>query len=441
MSSPKLKAALNDIVNIAQERKDSKKKSKDSLARSLAEKFHGQILILNKFDINATLTKYFQITLSNEELDEVFNGPIHTELKRRENGITWKSSEDKTRAYQFLKTLQIKNGDHAYIVSNFEAAKSSKYKAKNKGKDVASILSDYIKTKKGRAPGATELSAKFQLGHGERGIAASEFGLARAVSEASRKYNLGIDETQKLYTAIFTQRQKYKLETKVDHSQIYTSDGEFNKTFSFILSYQDRDINAIEGKLEEKAFVDTLQYYDWLKTQTSTLAPVAIGKVLTKALTGKNPKIIGNGKKEIKEKSKAKIEKIQTAIVNAPFQVVRGIDKKYIKAPKQSIKPQNLFSLLTLINAKLPETVEKNMGDPALNNVTGRFATSVRATDIGVTSQGFPSIGYTYNDIYRTFEVGNKQGSTERDPRRLVDSSIREIASQMAIGRFYTRRV
>jgi len=29
---------------------------------------------------------------------------------------------------------------------------------------------------------------------------------------------------------------------------------------------------------------------------------------------------------------------------------------------------------------------------------------------------------------------------SHRDPRQLIDASIREIAAEMAIGRFYTRR-
>ena len=82
------------------------------------------------------------------------------------------------------------------------------------------------------------------------------------------------------------------------------------------------------------------------------------------------------------------------------------------------------------------------MGDPRLNNRTGRFADSVKVTDITKTAQGFPSIGYTYQrDPYETFETGNRLGSTDRDPRRLIDMSIREIAIKMNIGRFYTRRV
>ena len=82
------------------------------------------------------------------------------------------------------------------------------------------------------------------------------------------------------------------------------------------------------------------------------------------------------------------------------------------------------------------------MQPPALQYQTGRFASSVRITDISQTRQGFPSIGYTYQrDPYQVYELGNSRGTQERDPRRLIDKSIREIAAGMAIGRFYTRRM
>ena len=98
--------------------------------------------------------------------------------------------------------------------------------------------------------------------------------------------------------------------------------------------------------------------------------------------------------------------------------------------------------MLGILNQQLPKTVQKNMGEPALVNRTGRFAGSVRATDITTTAQGFPSIGYTYRtNPYQTFERGNAQGSDDKDPRKLIDRSIREIAIQFALGRFYTRRV
>lgn len=100
--------------------------------------------------------------------------------------------------------------------------------------------------------------------------------------------------------------------------------------------------------------------------------------------------------------------------------------------------------LVAMINQKLPETVRKNMIPPALVNRSGRFADSVKATDVIPTPQGFPSIGYTYRkDPYEVFEMGvgdPRWATPERDPRRIIDRSIREIAVQLAIGRFYTRR-
>ncbi len=103
------------------------------------------------------------------------------------------------------------------------------------------------------------------------------------------------------------------------------------------------------------------------------------------------------------------------------------------------------LALLAAINKELPETVRKNMNSPSLQNKTGRFAESVRATDIMATNKGFPSIGYTYQrDPYQVFEDGAGAppwANGQRDPRSLIDKSIREIAAEFAIGRFYTRRV
>ena len=85
------------------------------------------------------------------------------------------------------------------------------------------------------------------------------------------------------------------------------------------------------------------------------------------------------------------------------------------------------------------------MGPPALESRTGRFAKSVKAVDVSKTSQGYPSIGYTYQrNPYQVFEEsrGKKPwASPERDPRTLIDRSLREIAVELALGRFYTRRL
>lgn len=111
---------------------------------------------------------------------------------------------------------------------------------------------------------------------------------------------------------------------------------------------------------------------------------------------------------------------------------------------KKGVASQPL-QLIGIMNKRLPDTVRKNMNAPALQNVTGRFAESVKITEIQKTPQGHPSFGYTYQKSpYQRFEMGRGDppwATPERDPRKLIERSIREIAAQFALGRFYTRRV
>jgi len=122
--------------------------------------------------------------------------------------------------------------------------------------------------------------------------------------------------------------------------------------------------------------------------------------------------------------------------------VKKKVKKVKVKARKGV--SSNPLQLIGVINKELPDTVRKNMKLPGLQNRTGRFAESVKVTDIVQTAKGFPSIGYTYQrNPYEVFETGsgNVRATPERDPRQLIDRSIREIAAQFALGRFYTRRV
>jgi hypothetical protein len=153
-----------------------------------------------------------------------------------------------------------------------------------------------------------------------------------------------------------------------------------------------------------------------------------------------------------------KEEKIKGKITTTPFEEKAKVKKDSraakIKAVPATVKnvslnsgegTESLLSLQALLNAKLPEVVRKNMGAPALTNRTGSFASSVKVTDIRRTNKGFPSIGYTYDkNPYQIFEVGAGKtpwANADRDPRKLIDRSIREIAAERAIGRFFTRRV
>lgn len=123
----------------------------------------------------------------------------------------------------------------------------------------------------------------------------------------------------------------------------------------------------------------------------------------------------------------------------AAVKLARGKRKP---ARKPSAASQQL-QLIALMNKRLPNAIVNNMGDPALNNQSGRFAASVRVINILQTPKGFPSFGYSYEKFpYQTFEQGiGQQGTMDRDPRRLIDRTIREVATEFAVGRLFTRRL
>lgn len=119
----------------------------------------------------------------------------------------------------------------------------------------------------------------------------------------------------------------------------------------------------------------------------------------------------------------------------------RRIRKQTLQRQKTAKAQFSQTAMLAVINARLPQAIIDNMGPPALNNRTGRFAASVRAINVIQTPQGFPSIGYTYRKSpYATFERGGQQGNIDLDPRKLIDKTIREIAVEQ-VGRLYTRRL
>tara|TARA_B100000131_G_C18061673_1_gene590708 strand:+ start:42 stop:1394 length:1353 start_codon:yes stop_codon:yes gene_type:complete len=142
-------------------------------------------------------------------------------------------------------------------------------------------------------------------------------------------------------------------------------------------------------------------------------------------------------------KSARKPPKRKRITLAAPY-IDKGVPKTGTKA-KSNSTAGSLFSFVAMINKKLPQTVMKNMNFPSLENRSGRFAGSVKVQTAGVTNKGFPSFGYTYQkNPYQVFEVGQGEApwsTAQRDPRRLIDRSIREVAAELALGRFYTRRL
>ena len=105
------------------------------------------------------------------------------------------------------------------------------------------------------------------------------------------------------------------------------------------------------------------------------------------------------------------------------------------KQPRQQASPVSMQNLIPMLNQKLPELVKQNMGSQGrLRNRTGRFAESVEV--VSISGDGM-NVGFTYQtDPYAVFE-----GQGARDPRSLIDLSIRQAAAGIMSTRFSTGRV
>ena len=180
------------------------------------------------------------------------------------------------------------------------------------------------------------------------------------------------------------------------------------------------------------------------KLATHSASPSPIDKLESKivhALADKIPNAKKTGLppkyKDTKSSGKVTRKKKSKKPVIAP-----GLDVSMNK-PEKRAPTLNLASLIPILNQRLPAAIAANMGTPALNYRTGRFASSVRVTDINITAKGHPSIGFTYmRSPYEVFEFpgGNHLATPDRDPRKLISRSIREVAVGLIDQRFFTRR-
>ncbi len=172
---------------------------------------------------------------------------------------------------------------------------------------------------------------------------------------------------------------------------------------------------------------------------------IVVSNFIGPLLDNKNVKIKGPSTKKRKKSYEGKVEGKGRKPKSSKNKIAVKPKKRKVKVARARSASSQPLMLLAVLNKELPDTVRKNMNSPALENRTGTFAGSVKVTDVMQTANGFPSIGYTYKrNPYQVFEVGSGDGrwaTPERDPRKLIDRSIREIAAEFAIGRFYTRRI
>jgi hypothetical protein len=203
--------------------------------------------------------------------------------------------------------------------------------------------------------------------------------------------------------------------------------------------------SAGENKLlvtARKVLDDFLSKNDW-GNQAGSNSPVDI--VITEILKASKKAGAKTRTKLVKRGSAKTTVKTSAVMKNKTKKPIAVKDPGVgvIDVPDGSIQ-RNWNSLLPLINSKLTPRVIANMRSPSLVNRTGRFAQSAEVVRIEETREGSPSFVFNYErDPYDVFDrtLGRAPWNTpERDPRALVDKSVREIVREMAIGRFYTRR-
>ena len=208
-----------------------------------------------------------------------------------------------------------------------------------------------------------------------------------------------------------------------------------------------RDFAQIAPKLEKSLLKWAQKQEWWTKKGSNSLREDSLLLMRASALhqiTKGKARLQGKAPKANKRKAKNEASTLKGKSINPKTKGAYVSPKTAKKSSAGKSHKASLYTVLALINDKLPETVRKNMGAPRLENQTGRFANSVKMTDVIQTPQGFPSFGYSYRkDPYEVYETssGTTFASSSRDPRNLIDASIREIAAGYALGRFYTRRV
>ena len=132
------------------------------------------------------------------------------------------------------------------------------------------------------------------------------------------------------------------------------------------------------------------------------------------------------------KKVKGKKSKNMTKMLMASALPKKSKKKRGQAGAKTSESP---IALRNLLNQLLPAMVASKMTAPALQFRTGRFANSARVENVNLGPRGGTHVDYTYQrEPYETFKPGNKQGSTQRDPRKIIGASLRELA-QGILGR------
>ena len=320
---------------------------------------------------------------------------------------------------------------------------------------------------KGKGDSNNRFKGRFnqEIGHGyevdgkQEGVAATGYTTMRAASQilGSKEFQNAPPAVQKTIMNSFQEAfEEYGISLE-QASKMGQKD--FLKGFDLILTTQDFSENRTQSGTESTAISKVTEklvnHVGDLKSSLSLNE--MINHFLMSSFQGnKHVKLNQKYKESYRSNSRSKTMPFKvkykrlTPIVNSGVQFSkthiarRSLQKRGTR--QKSSNRLNPLAMINMINKKLPGEVEKNMGLPGLESRTGRFASSAKVVNFTEGKKGTPTLDYTYQkNPYQVFEEGergrNGWASTSRDPRRVIDRSIREVAKDLALARFNTRRI
>lgn len=433
----------------------------------------GHLLVLQNESIQSfydTFNDLFKGSIDSELLGRIFTHAVKKHGYRKAQSLQqWFEKTDSrgyNRALRRLKGTSLgpryirgsKFDEGVFLLAGFGSANSVKEFIADKAlKLLKRIRLPNIDLKTTKSKGL----AKIDRGHGVGGFAVSEVKIAQKMNLLNELSSGKISMKDALMS--FGEEYEISVEDRdalkhiaTSYDQIITPKGRLQAGYVSVLSFQTEEENQkIHAQDEQRVlnifnnrFVPYFAKNVLNMEGSSSLFDKIVKDILTR-ISPKKTKYVQIDFKLPKGKLKTS-GKANTKYSDKPKGNVKKVRHKAGKVKRAAGRSENVLpdirQFIGVLNSRINTQVAKNMGSPRLNYRTGRFAESVRITDISKTTQGFPSIGYTYmREPYEVFEfpgTGNplaQQG--QRDPRSLIELSIREIMAQYAIGRFYTRRL
>ena len=442
---------MSNAAQVSLAKKILEKIDKDKakiLRKELQRDIEGQILVISVIRFYNILQEIFPELKEDKEARRNIWDDWTTHLRTLETKFL--SSVDEKRAEELKEakaTLRIRPQSHkAFIIKNFRQIQEG---PNSKAIKLPAIIKKHLPSadeeRLGKVAGRDNKFGS-QLGHaeGSQGVATSAVSAARAAAMISSSA-LRDDPT---FTSIIRNYEN-KLTVEIEHEQVVDSKGNLRKNYIPVITWQkaltnqqqkDLEVVAIQGLRKELQDVVNAKGSKSLKDAIDLVMVynIATKNTRTKASKARVVKSRSKGSASKKIKSRSEVKQINDAGISVKA-------AKAIKSTEKAGRQLNPMGIVALINQRLPNIVRKNMNPPALQNQTGRLANSVRLIDVLQTRSGFLSFGYNYQKTpYQVFEVGEGAppwATRERDPRRLIDKSIREAAAELALGRFYTRRL